>query len=123
MMTFYIFSSFRQKAQDMTIKKMAATISNMANTISELTMQQQPRKQSYRQADDEPECNILIAGGHDGQEYLNSSEVFNFATRTWQIIGVMKEGRLAPSAFLYQNNVIVAGGFNGDTSTNRMEGK
>ena len=107
----------------MTIKNMAATISNMMKTISELTSQQQPSKQPYKQADNEPECSILIAGGHDGQEYLNSSEVFNFATRTWQIIGAMKEGRLALSAFLYQNNVIVAGGFNGDTSTNRMEGK
>ena len=101
---------------------MTATISNMTNTISKLTAQQHPSNQTSKQTDNEPECNILIAGGHDGQEYLNSSEIFNFATKTWQTIGVMKEDRLAPSAFLYQNNVIVAGGFNGDTSTNKMEG-
>ena len=101
---------------------MTATISNMTNTISKLTAQQHPSNQTSKQTDNEPECNILIAGGHDGQEYLNSSEIFNFATKTWQTIGVMKEDRLAPSAFLYQNNVIVAGGFNGETSTNKMEG-
>ena len=102
---------------------MAAMISNMNNTIKELTIQQRPSKEPTSEPSNKPEYNILIAGGHDGETYLSSTEMFNFATKTWSILGAMKHSRLAPSVFLYQNNVIVAGGFNGDTSTDRMEGK
>ena len=93
---------------------MVAKIAEMNEAIQVLTKKQAPRK--------EPEFSILIAGGHDGANYLNTTEMFNFATKTWQLLGEMKESRLAPSAFIYQNNIIVAGGFNGDTSTDRMEG-
>jgi hypothetical protein len=112
----------RQKAQEKTIKNMAATISDMNNTIKQLTIQQRPSNEPTSVPSNQPECSILIAGGHDGESYLCSTEIFDFATKTWTTVGPMKHSRLAPSVFLYQNNVIVAGGFNGDTSTDRMEG-
>ena len=98
-------------------------MSDMTNTIKKLTTGQRPSSQPSNWARNELEFNILIAGGHDGKVYLNSSEMFDSATKTWQMLGSMKESRLAPSAFVYQNNIIVAGGFNGDSSTNRMEGR
>ena len=103
------------------MKNMASMISDMKDAINaQATAVPRPANKPSHV----PECNtyILIAGGHDGKDYLNSTEMFNFATKTWTTLGDMKDSRLAASAFVYQNNVIVAGGFNGDTSTNRMEG-
>ncbi|XP_028407078.1 kelch-like protein 12 isoform X4 [Dendronephthya gigantea] len=50
---------------------------------------------------------VVVAGGSD----LNLVEMFSPATETWSILQPMKERRESPSSVIYNNQLLVTGGF------------
>ena len=53
---------------------------------------------------------IVVAGGRDDTSRHRSIEVFNMATKTWQLLSEMNECREGASSVLYQGYMIVTGG-------------
>ena len=53
--------------------------------------------------------NIIVAGGSDN----DSVEMFNWRQRTWSPLSSMATKRWATTSFVYNNQVIIAGGFRG----------
>lgn len=49
---------------------------------------------------------IIVAGGWQ----RNSVEVFSWATRTWQLLGPMKERRFGAASVVYESQMVVSGG-------------
>lgn len=61
-----------------------------------------------------PDGKVLVAGGYDGSNYLNSCALYDPATATWSSTGSMLAGRQNAIATLLQNGkVLVTGGYNG----------
>ena len=65
---------------------------------------------------------IIVAGGRNGRTRLNSAEVFSWETRAWKQLPSMKQPRSAATSFLYENQVIVSGGYSGSSLFDSMEG-
>ena len=70
--------------------------------------------------------NILVVGGQHkvGWETVNNTttECFNFADKTWSLLNsVVLEGRSSYCSFLYQGQMIVAGGYNNHGYTNTLK--
>ena len=58
---------------------------------------------------------ILIAGGFDKSgNKLNSVERFSWKTNSWKRLSSLNFGRKGATSFVYQNQVFVAGGYDGD---------
>ena len=53
---------------------------------------------------------VLIAGGWNGGESLNSVEMFNLLNATWTPLKPMKESRMCASSVVYNNQMFVMGG-------------
>ena len=69
-----------------------------------------------------PNGNVLIAGGYDGSNYLNSCELYDPASGTWSGTGSMTFSRENFTATVLQNGmVLVAGGFDGNNYLNNCE--
>jgi hypothetical protein len=61
-----------------------------------------------------PNGKVLVAGGYDGANYLNSCELYDPSSGTWSSTGSMASHRMAHTATLLPNGkVLVAGGYNG----------
>jgi hypothetical protein len=58
------------------------------------------------------EPKVLIAGGWNGRENLNSVEMFSLLNATWTPLKPMKEGRQRASSVVYNNQIFVMGGVN-----------
>jgi N-acetylneuraminic acid mutarotase len=58
---------------------------------------------------------IYVFGGHDGQNYLNSVERYDWTTDTWTVMKPMSEPKALVGLQLTQeaDGVIICGGFNG----------
>ena len=56
------------------------------------------------------EPKVLIAGGLNGGENLNSVEMFSLLNATWTPLKPMKEGRQGASSVVYNNQMFVMGG-------------
>ena len=70
--------------------------------------------------------NIFVAGGHHKQGGRNvknkSTEYFNWADQTWTLLdSAVFEGRFYSCSFLYQGQMVVAGGSDGNNKTNTMK--
>ena len=57
------------------------------------------------------QAEIVVAGGSDDKSRHRSVEVFNMATKTWQLLSEMNECRKGASSVLYQGYMIVTGGY------------
>ena len=60
---------------------------------------------------------IVVAGG----ERRSSAETFSWNKKTWAPLPAMKEHRSTATSFVYENQIIMAGGFNGGTGLDDME--
>jgi gas vesicle protein len=71
--------------------------------------------------------NIFVVGGEhkQGREYVKnkSTECFNWADQTWTLLdSAVLEGRTYSCSFLYQGQMVVAGGYDNDNNkTNTMK--
>ena len=65
---------------------------------------------------------VVIAGGY-GTRQLKAVEMFRWSERSWSQLQPMKECRSGASSFLYENRIIVSGGwYVGINYTDNMEG-
>ena len=88
--------------------EMFEMMQNMMSGLVRLERNQpQPKEASHASADQELEAEIVVAGGRN----CKSIEVFNMRTKTWRTVSEMNECRSAPSSVLYQDSMIVAGGY------------
>ena len=70
--------------------------------------------------------NIVVAGGSRStywrtQRCLNSVEMFDTVKETWTVLQPMRECRKNASSVLYNNQIIVSGGWCGNSGTQSME--
>ena len=60
---------------------------------------------------------IVVAGG----QLFSSAEMFSWNKRTWAPLPATKEHRSAATSFVYENQIIITGGYNGGTGLDDME--
>ena len=63
---------------------------------------------------------VVIAGGF-GTRKLNTVEIFRWSERSWSPLQPMKESRRGASSFVYENRIIVTGGYLDHHYTDNME--
>jgi hypothetical protein len=71
-----------------------------------------------------PDGQILLVGGYDGTDDLNTAEIFDPKTNTFSAsgLGTMAEGRYAPvAAALPGGRILVAGGYDGTSDSTSAE--
>ena len=79
-------------------------------------------KKGIAEADEmETEPKVVIAGGLNNGGILNSAEMFSLPIRTWTPLKPMKECREGASSVVYNNQVVVTGGFGKICRTKSME--
>ncbi|CAB4021941.1 RING finger 151-like [Paramuricea clavata] len=80
------------------------------------SMEKQQEKLSRHEFED-TKFKVVVAGGwNKDSSQLNSVELFDSSRRTWSYLQPMKECRKSASAFVYNNQIIVSGGW---TKSNR----
>ena len=57
--------------------------------------------------------NIIIAGGRNGNAYINSVEIFSWSQKTWTLIKPMSTAHTFASAVTYKGEVLISGGYDG----------
>lgn len=69
-----------------------------------------------------PDGKVLVTGGTDGSNVLQSSEIFDPSTEKWTVTGSMKTARRGHTITLLDNNkVLVTGGYDGKEALNSAE--
>ena len=68
----------------------------------------------------EREEKVVLAGGHDGRNELNSVEMFNLATGTWTQVQPMKEQRSEACSVVYNNQLFVISSISTGTSIEKI---
>ena len=91
-------------------------------TSYEAPPEQGEMKKGIAEADDlDKELKVVVAGGRNNYRRLNSVEMFNLSTGTWTQLQPMKECRSQASSVVYNNHVIVAGGYGKNGAMKSME--
>ena len=81
-------------------------------TSHEVQPEQEELKKGIAEADDlDTEPKVVVAGGRNKDVKLSSVEMFSLLTGTWTQLQPMKECRIGASSVVYNNQVIVTGGF------------
>ena len=65
--------------------------------------------------------NIIIAGGYNGKDDVNSVEIFSWSQKTWTLINPMSTCHTYASAVTYKGEVLISGGRDGKKSTDTIE--
>ena len=68
----------------------------------------------------EREEKVIVAGGYDGKESLNSVEMFSLATGTWTRLQPMKQKRSAACSVVYNNQLFVIRSVSRKTSIEKI---
>ena len=93
-------NDIREKLEKMTEK-----------TSHKVQADQEEIKKGIAEADDlDTEPKVVVAGGRNRGGDLNSVEMFNLSTGTWEKLQPIKECRSEASSVVYNNQVIVTGG-------------
>ena len=81
-------------------------------TSHEVQAEQEQMKKGIAEADGmDEEPKVVIAGGSNEAETLNSVEMFSLSKGTWTPLQPMREGRDGASSVVYNNQLFVVGGF------------
>ena len=94
------------------LNEITMKLERMKQTLHEVQAQQKEMTTGVAEADDlDTEPKVVVAGGceHDGS--LNSVEMFDLLTGTWTKLQPMKECRIQASSVVYNNQIIVTGGY------------
>ena len=111
------------------IVEMKKSLNEMTKQLEKMTQQalhkvqdeQEEMKKGIAEADEmDTEPKVVIAGGWKGGA-LNSVEMFSLSTRTWTPLQPMRECRSRASSIVYNNQVVVTGGFGNNGCTKSME--
>jgi hypothetical protein len=91
-------------SQDEGFKVMQNMMSNLVRIERKMP---QRSEASHASSGQELQAEIVVAGGRR----CKSVEVFNMATKTWRPLSEMNECRAAASSVIYQDHMIVTGGY------------
>ena len=107
-------SNRRLEADNVEIKKSLIEImkqlEGMTKQTSHEVQAEEMKKGIAEGGGTEREEKIIVAGGYDDKESLNSVEMFSLATGTWTRLQPMREGRREPSSVVWNNELFVIGG-------------
>ena len=94
-----------------TLNEMMKMMRNMTSSLAELKRNATQRSEgSHASSGQELQAEIVVAGGLN----CRSVEVFSMRTKTWWSLSEMKECRWQSSSVLYQDHMIVTGGWDGN---------
>ncbi|XP_028407502.1 kelch domain-containing protein 8B-like [Dendronephthya gigantea] len=92
----------------------------MSATTSTQVQHEQKEKEIAEIVGKDRETMVVVAGGSSGR-CLNSVEMFSLTTTTWTLLDTMKSGRQSPSSVIYNNQLLVTGGYTGLGWSESME--
>ena len=107
-------SNRRFEADNVEMKKSLNEITKQLERITQQTsheVQAEQLKKGIAEADEmDREPKVVVAGGANPGD-LNSAEMFNLSTGTWTPLQPMKEGHQGASSVVYNNQLLVIGGY------------
>ena len=111
------------------IVEMKKSLNEITKQLERMTQQashevqdvQEEMKKGIAEADEmDTEPKVVVAGGWKGGA-LNSVEMFSLSVQTWTPLRSMKECRDGASSVVYNNQVVVTGGYGNNGPTKSME--
>ena len=94
--------------------EMMKMMRNMTSSLAELKRNVTQRSEgSHASSGQELQAEIVVAGG----PHCRSVKVFSMRTKTWRSLSEMKKRRFASSSVLYQDHMIVTGGWDENIQT------
>ena len=110
-------SNRQLKADNVEMKKSLNEITKQLERMTQQTsheVQAEQLKKGIAEADGmDREPKVVVAGGENAKE-LNSVEMFSLATGRWTQLHPMNECRKGSSSVVYNNQIFVSGGYDGD---------
>ena len=112
------------------IVEMKKSLNEITKQLERMTQQashevqdeQEEMKKGIAEADEmDTEPKVVVAGGYKIFNSLNSVEMFNLSTQTWTPLQPMTEGRNGASSVVYNNQVVVTGGYGNNGPVKSME--
>ena len=112
------------------IVKIKKSLNEITKQLERLTQQashevlaeQEEMKKGIAEADEmDTEPKVVVAGGHNTGNRLNSVEMFSLSTQKWTPLQPMRECRSGASSVVYNNQVVVMGGFGNNGPIKSME--
>jgi N-acetylneuraminic acid mutarotase len=64
---------------------------------------------------------LYVMGGHDGQNWLSSVELYDASTNAWEAVAPMSTARGAPAAAAIDGKLYVMGGSDGQNQLSSVE--
>ncbi len=120
-------SSHHLEADNVEMKKSLNEITKQLQrmtqqTSHEVQTEQERAKKGIAEADGmEREPKIVVAGGQNLQGTLNSVEMFNLSNGAWAPLQPTKERRDSASSVVYNNQILIAGGYSNVLGMKSME--
>ena len=100
------------KADNVELKNSLNEINEQLERMSQRLPEVQTRQKGIAEADEiDPEPKLVIIGGGNETGRLNSAEVFRPSSRTWSQLQPLKNRRSGASSVIYNNQVLVTGGY------------
>ena len=101
-------------------------IRKMEDELKEMKKQMEAVMKNSKQSSTDARGNIFVAGGHhlEGPGVVRNkpTEYFNWSDQTWRRLNsAAVEGRSSSCSFLYQGQMVVAGGHDGVNETNTVK--
>ena len=112
------------KADNSEVKKSLNEITKQLERIAQQMLQgvhAEQMKKDIAEGEMDREPMVVVAAGWNGKEYLNSVEMFSFCNGKWTMLKPMKEERYDASSVVYNDQVLVLGGFGKNGATESIE--
>jgi hypothetical protein len=106
-------SNRRLEADNVEMKRSLNEITKQLERMTQQTsheVQAEEMKKDIAEGGMDREPKVLIAGGSNGRENLNSVEMFSLLNVTWTPLKPMKESRQRASSVVHNNHIFVMGG-------------
>ena len=103
----------RLEADNVEMKRSLNEITKQLERMTQQTsheVQAEEMKKDIAEGGMDREPKVLIAGGWNGRENLNSVEMFSLLNATWTPLKPMKKGRKRTSSVVWNNQIFVMGG-------------
>lgn len=89
---------------------------NLNNFSYEEKSQMKQGRQKHTLTEIIPGTHLLVTGGSYEGKYLNSCEVYNILSKSWEQYGELNEARSNHICFVFKDQIYVFGGIHGDVS-------
>ena len=106
-------SNRQLEADNLEMKKSLNEITKQLERMTQQTsheVQAEEMKKDIAEGGMDREPKVLIAGGLNGNKYLNSVEMFSLLNATWTPLKPMKESCMRASSVVHNNQMFVVGG-------------